>query len=681
MTPQLVRRLAVAIRRWVLFLLQTALISMLAGCGGGTSDVQNPPPPPPSKLVVAFQPAPATSIPISTTTDFTAIVSDDPSNTGVDWSVTCQNTGNCGSLSSLHTNSGQPTTYTPPQTLSGNSQTVDVVAFATSDHTKNVVAPITVTAFGSNLKGNYVLQAQGIDSSLGAYEFAGVVVLDGNGGISSGEQTVNFFDQNPEINSLVSKSDRIIGGSYFLGSDGRGTIIVNTADTDIGGNGTESFAFVLLSNSQALISQADFALPGTPPANVPATGVSATGTMDLQGSTIMAPLGGYAFAVSGNDFVSGSPTAIGGVLNIDSPNNISGKGSTIDQFLAFFSPTSAKPSGTVSNPDSFGAITFNLSVPTFPSTTAFQFTGYIVDATHIKLIESDDTISAGGIGLTGGVAIGQGSATGTFLDDTSFSGTYVFGVPGVDLSGTAPNTMTSVGLFTADGSGNLVNGFTDTFLQQNGAQGNAGAQISAAFSGKYSVDTKGTGRVRVTFDHLIPAPRPGFQPVFLFYLTGNGNPPLVLESGDATNYPCLGAGIAYPQSPGAHTFAGKYGFSFTQQNGSENDGTAQMIADPTAKTLSGSADSTLVSAGDSNPLDHSFSATFTAPLSNGIFTGDLSNSTGSAFINPVMPLDYYIIDPSHGFFVETDLVDPNLPSGTVSFGYYAVRNSACDGCP
>ena len=61
----------------------------------------------------------------------------------------------------------------------------------------------------------------------------------------------------------------------------------------------------------------------------------------------------------------------------------------------------------------------------------------------------------------------------------------------------------------------------------------------------------------------------------------------------------------------------------------------------------------------------------------------LSNSGGGLFIstNPTIALDNYIIDPGHGFFVETDLVDPIAPSGAVSFGYYATRNPVCVGCP
>lgn len=647
-----------ATRQRILFLLPAALISLLAGCGGaGTANVRNPPAPPVSTPSVAFQPAPAASILINTTTPLTAVVSNDPSNSGVDWSLTCQNNGNCGSLSPLHTASAQATTYTPPLTLPGNSETVTIVAFATADHTQNVAAAVSVTAFGGSLKGNYVLQANGIDSGFNPYQFAGVVALDGNGGIvpGAGEQTVNFFD--PTVGFLVSKSDSVTGGSYFLGSDGRGTITINTNDVDIG---PETFSFIFLSSAQALIT----AFPTS------ALQISGSGTMDLQTNTA-APSGGYAFVVSGTDFSSGSPAAMGGILNIDSlpnnPNNISGKGSLADQNIGGTLTLNQALSGTLSAPDPFGAVTLNLTVPNFPTPT-FQFTGYIVDATHIKLIESDNS-SGAGIGSTVGLAIGQGSATGTFKDDTSFSGTYVFGILGVDLTGITPATLTSVGVITADGSGNLTNGVTDTFLQQNGAQGTAGTQISATFAGLYSLDTRGTGRVRPVFSHFIPRPNPGFQPSLFFYLTGNGNPPLVFYGGDlSNNYPSLGTGIAYPQATGPLTFGGNYGFSFTQQNGGEGDGTGQMTATPTTGALSEIVD---INSGFNPTFDSSFNDTFQAPLANGRFAGTLFNSAIS--------VEYYIIDPSKGFFVETDLVNPG--SGQVSFGYFAARTPVCAGCP
>lgn len=645
----------VAKGRCALFLLPAVIISILAGCGGSTVNVQNEPPPPLSKVSIAFQPAPVASIQISATASLTAVVTNDPTNAGVDWQVACPVVSTCGTVSAPHTSSGQGVIYTPPSGISGNSQTFTVVAFATADHTQNVSAPISVTAFGVNLQGTFVLQVQGIDSSLQPYQFAGVVVLDGSGGVSSGEQTINFFDQNPNVEASISKSDSITAGTYFLGPDGRGTITIHTADTDIGasngnaGNGTETFTFVSLSSSQALVAQVDF--------GGATTTTSGTGTMDLQTSA-GTPTGGYAFVASGTDIATASPTAMGGIFNIDSPHTISGTGSITDQNLAGVVSAKKKLSGTVSDSDSFGAVTLTLNAGY--ETSPMQFTGYIVDATHIKIIESDNTIGGTDVGSTGGVAIGQGGATGTFTTSASFSGTYVFGVLGEDLSVLIPATVTSVGLFTADGNGGLANGFTDTFLW------GAATQARSTFDGTYLIDTAGTGRVQVNFAHLSPHPTPAYQPVLFFYLTGNGNPPLFLDSG-GVNYPSLGAGIAYPRSAPSLTFNGDYGFSFTQQNGSETDGTGQLTASAAANTVSGVAD---FNAGFSLSAGQPFSDTFVSPDSNGRFAGTLFNST--------IAVEYYIIDANHGFFVETDLVNPG--SGQVSFGYYAARTPVCSGC-
>jgi hypothetical protein len=699
----------VATKQWILSLLSAAMISLLAGCSGGsTANVQNPAPPPTSNVTIAFQPEPAGSVAVTFTENLAAVVTNDPNNYGVDWSLTCQNPGNCGSLSALHTASGTATTYTAPPTVSANSMAVEIVAFATANHAQNVVAPVVVTTFDSSLKGSYVLQAQGVDVNGGPnYQFAGVIVFDGNGNITSGEQTINFFD--PTTSVLVSKSDPIVAtpNSYFIGSDGRGTLTVNTGDGDIGGNGVETFTFVLLSDSQALISQMDF---GTA-----LTGISATGTMDLQTSTA-APAGGYAFALSGLQLAKMFPVAFGGVFNIDSPNTISGNGSVADEILAKKVTANAVGlSGTLTSPDSFGAVTLNLTAGFGAANKPIplQLTGYIVDNAHIKLIETDNTAgSAAPFGSTVGLAIGQGTATGTFTTNTSFSGTYVFGVTGVDLGtsqytanpGNIPSTSTSAGLFTADGSGDLTSGFTDIFLQQNCAQKTCtkgggtpqGAGISSSFTGTYSVDSSGTGRTTLNgLTFISEPPDPAYKPTFYFYLTGltgTGDPAaLVLAAGDTAapiHYPWVGAGIAYPQTAPL-TFTGDYGLSFTQVNASgENDGTAQMNANPTATppSLSGIAD---VNLAFSPTSDQSFTGSFSAPASNGVFPGALgtnnatTNNNNSSVFNPQIGVDYYIIDAGHGFFVGTDLLNATSPEqqGQVSFGYYAARTPLCDGCP
>jgi hypothetical protein len=681
----------VASKRSIPVLLAAATIAFLAGCGGGsTANVQNPPPPPPSNLSIAFQPEPGGTLAVSFTENLTAVVTNDAQNLGVDWSLTCPNPQNipslCGSLSALHTASGTATTFTAPSAFFANSMDVEIVAYAAANHNTNTVAPILITSFTSGLQaGNYVLQAQGVDSSLSPYQIAAAITLDGQGNVTGGEQTANYA-------ATGSLSDKInpAGSNYFIGSDGRGSITLQTGDNKIGGNGVETFASVFLNNSnggnpQALISQMDLGSA--------ATGASATGTLSLQASAPTAPLGGYAFVVNGTDVanVNNPPVAFGGVLNIDSANTISGNGSVTDEILGKkVNATAVGVSGTLTAPDQFGVLTLNLTAPfgTAGKPVSLQFTGYIVDGSHIQLIETDAAAGAASpFGLTAGPAIGQGTATGTFTGNASFTGTYVFGIPGVDLSNSnlAPSTLTSAGLFTADGAGNLTNGFTDTFLDLNGTS-ETGAQISAPFTGTYSVDSSGTGRASLTSITFTPEPKFGYNPMLFFYLTGTGseNTPLVLEGGD-THYPSVGTGIAYPQSAAAPAFSGDYGLRFTQElEGSENDGTGQWNANSTTPppSLSGAADVNISGANQDQPFTGTFAAPTAATPFPGTLLGTTNNTVSSAVFSPQITVDYYFIDASHGFFIETDLLTPGAQqNGQVSLGYYAERTPVCSGCP
>jgi hypothetical protein len=689
-------RSAVATQRWILSLLLAAMISVLAGCSSGsTANVQNPPPPPQSEVAIAFQPEPTPSLDVGFSENVTAVVTNDPNNYGVDWTLTCQNPPNCGALSALHTASGTPTTYSAPSTISGNTMGVEVVALATADHTKNVIAPLTVSTFDSSLPaGTYVLQVHGVDSSLNPYQLAGAIVLDGDGNITNGEQTTNYF-------TSLSILDTNLTGAYFLGNDGRGTITINTSDNNIGGNGIEAFAFVFLNNNQlqnprALISQIDLGAANT--------GASASGTMDLQTSqTAFLSGSSYAFVMNGAAIQpklgksSPYPIAFGGIFNISS-GNIAGLSDEI--YGKELTETSAPISSTapIGTPDSFGQVVMNLTAGFgfHQKPVSLQLTGYIVDASHIKLIESDyitnNVNNNTAFGLTGGIAIAQTVPSGGF-SNTSLSGApYVFGVTGVDLccSDTIPSTLTAAGLFTADGIGDLTSGYSDTFLQLNCAQQTCkqneitGAQISQSFTGGYSIDS--TGRAVSTSNTYSTEPKPTYNPTYYLYLTGlaagGGDPAaLVLADGDV-NYASFATGVAYQQS-GTVAFSGDYGMSFMQENGSETDGTAQMNANSAdTPPLFGFAD-----ASNGSGQDNGFLGTFLSPSSNLPFSGTLYANPNATF-NAVFPLigndvpmavNYYFIDLAHMFWIETDLVSES--SGQVSLGYDVARIPVCARCP
>ena len=165
-------------------MLAATVLLGLGSCGGGGSSNQYP-------ISVSFSTAPPSSVSIGTTASVAAIVNNDPAGAGVNWTVTC--TGSCGSFSPTSTDSGSPTTYTPPATVP-TPATVTIIATSISDSTKKASASVTITAASGPVlaDGNYVFHLSGSDSN-GPYTVAGVISVAA-GVITAGEQ--DFSDPN-----------------------------------------------------------------------------------------------------------------------------------------------------------------------------------------------------------------------------------------------------------------------------------------------------------------------------------------------------------------------------------------------------------------------------------------------------------------------------------------------------
>jgi hypothetical protein len=663
-----------------------AAMMVFAACGGNNNlTLQNPSAPEAQAVSIAFSPKPTASLSLAATTTLTAVVSGDSTDAGVDWVLLCSTAGNCGTLqpqggssspsTTTHTASGSPVTYTPPQSITGNSQSVTVEAFATANHNSNTNAALTITGFASNLKGTYVFETTGSDGNVGAFELAGVVVLDGNGNVTSGEQTYCDAIAPPPLSqpSLVSVADKITGGSYYIGPDGRGTLTLNTADKNVGQLGIENFALVYLSNSKALIQTFD----SNTNVSLPPSNEASAGTLDRQTSAT-SPSGGYAFVLNGIDTsISASPLTIGGVFDIDSPNTISGAGSVADEDDNNILTSIPALSGTVTSPDSLGSVNFSLTASnptTFPPfSTSWELTGYIVDATHIKLIETNNNGTLAGSGITAGVAVGQGAATGTFNNNSTFAGNYVFDIAGEDPSG-VPDTLASVGELAVDSNGNLSSAYDDEYLV------NALVGFTDSFTGTYVLYPSGTGRVdtnsSITFNVN------GQGPELIFYLTGNGDPPLILDADDNQNSLgnfSTGIGFAHPQAGATFSFSGKYGVEFTDSQGlTPNTATGRVTATESAGTLSGIVDTNF---GFNPQPNFGLNGTFGDISTSGRFTGTLENTLfpSPSTVPSTVSVAFYPVDDDLIFFIETDFA---LTFQSMS-GHFSGRTSVCNlsACP
>jgi pimeloyl-ACP methyl ester carboxylesterase len=108
------------------------------GCSGGASSAAPPPP-----IAVAVFPSSGTAL-AGGTTQLTATVSNDSSNQGVSWKVSCS-AASCGSVSPTATASGAATTYTAPPPPASDLQ-VTVKATSAADSQAAALATVTVPA-------------------------------------------------------------------------------------------------------------------------------------------------------------------------------------------------------------------------------------------------------------------------------------------------------------------------------------------------------------------------------------------------------------------------------------------------------------------------------------------------------------------------------------------------------
>lgn len=97
-------------------------------------------------ISVTLTTPPPTSLLIQGTASVVATVSNDSSNAGVTWSVTCGSAGTCGSFNPTSTASGASTTYTAPSVVpDGNTVTITATSNATGS-TASASAVVTITS-------------------------------------------------------------------------------------------------------------------------------------------------------------------------------------------------------------------------------------------------------------------------------------------------------------------------------------------------------------------------------------------------------------------------------------------------------------------------------------------------------------------------------------------------------
>ena len=572
---------------------------------------------PPIPISVSI-PSPPASLQVNAQFSLIATIANDVSvNPEVTWTVACGTTA-CGSFNPTSTASGVRTTYTAPAAVPAGGS-VTVTATSVTDPTKSASAKIVITAAAPQLaNGTYVFQISGQPGSQAAF-VTGVFVAS-NGQITGGEQDAISYssdDSGDVFGDPILQT--ITGGNYTAAADGNLQISIA-----LGPNEVESLNGTLVgTGSQGFVAGLN--------------GAAASGTLDLQ-TSILAPSGGYAVSLSGGDG-NGAPTWLGGVLNVDSPGAISGAGSILDVIDSQASQTGtfALGASTVSAPDTQGRVQIQLLPATNSTLLPIYLAGYIIDATHIRLIESINN-STSFQGVLGGIALGQGNNTGQFNAASIAGSSYVFGAQGNDAQG----FLQIAGVLTANADGSVTG--TLNWHDPSGTT----TQSPLAFTGAYTVDPTG----RVTLTQLTDGAT--FHYSMHLYLAAGGDALLLSNDSDDTF-----DGQGFQQQTGAFTatsFSGLYGLNTTVLNSNPSVGVygASPMIGTITTAVSGSGSNSVsgfADRGNGGP-DFAVTGSFNA-AANGVFDGTLTG------LNPESPttagsFTLYLVNSTQAVMIETD---------------------------
>jgi len=586
----------------------------LAACGGGSS------------VNVSISSAPPSNVSFNQMVSIAATVTNDSSNSGVDWS--CTPAASCGTFTPAHTASGAATVFQAVE----SAGSVTITAASTKTPTKTDSSTVTVAAPSvSALNGTYTFSAEGLNGNYDSSNVVGSIVLDGAGNVTSGEQDRADYDAGINAGAGAGAPDVITGGTITMGSDGRGTLTLNATDW-----GSETFSISWVNNNHLLISEFD-------------SNATSRGSMDLQTAPSTVPNGGYAFALGEPPFTYFS---FGGVITSDG-TNITG-GEADDNYDGGSPDIDFNPavSSAIAAPDSAGRGTILLYDASYDSDLEFVY--YVVGPEAFRLVEVDGT------DYLAGSMFGQGTAAGTY-SPASLKGPFAF----TERGWTNPAWVAAAGQFTADGVSAFTSGQMD--VNDNSDPPYLAADISGS---SYGVNSDGYGSIALS-------PTNGsYLANFGIYLVDpainiadpnsllGGSGALITEVDDATttagNGAGPGVGFAVPQATTATAaFSGNYAFnqdgygSFSSV-GDNYDLVGQVNSDGSSN-LTGTVDfNDLYSTGQNSGV--SVTGTFAADGSHpGRYTAQFTVSAGGSVTTDNLTL----YQASGNLLLHVDMTDTN----------------------
>jgi len=486
------------------------------------------------------------------------------------------------------------------------------------------VAPPTGGFANANFKGTYVISILGADANAeeeteSFFAIVGTISADGNGNITGGTVDIN----DPDIGGVFT-AQNVSASTYTVGKDGRATGTLVTPE------GSFALDFVLNSNGQGLITRFD-------------SGGSGSGTLDLQGSASQSALTSLAFSLTGTDATgsflvgsvggfsldpAGSGTITGGTQDYNEGGSSAGLSNlALGGSLVLSSSTAG--TAVLSTSSLFGTLTFDV---------------WVIDATHMKLIEID----------SGAVLAGD-----AFTQQTSIpSGTLAFTLSGSDSTGAA---IAAGGLTSSNGSG-LTSGIEDY---------NDAGNVASVPNFTGTCTTFLAGRCQLALTAFSNGSSQAFQFAAYPFSADGSNGVLLLEV-DSFG---LMQGAAYAQTATSFAASEGYGLNLTGTSGfsgTEVDDIAEFTADSPTSTPNmapGVLDENDL--GAPNPPEN-LSGTYTpdspADGRGSITVPNLAYGIGT------LNLEYYVVDSSTIIFIDVD--STTIDDGQVAVGSFDLQSAS-----
>jgi hypothetical protein len=600
---------------------------ILSGCGGGSSSSTTPP----KSISVTLSPGSVQTLDQSQTLGFTASVSNDSSNAGVQWSV-----AGPGSLSAKTSTS---VTYTAAMPTGSTPATVTATSIA--DPTKSAFVQIAVNPDPSVTTTSVPAATAGVTYS---------ATLTSAGGTSPFTWSVasGSLPSGLSLGSSTTNSVTISGTPMTMGKNSVTIQVTDATHTST----TQSLSFLV--NAPAVVL-----VPTTLPQGV----INIAYVQALQAESGVPP---YVWSISSGSLptgltlnstsgvISGTPAVAGSsnfVVEVMDSNTPTPSSATASLSIIINTPlaitTTTLPTGSVDSayaqqlqvtggiqPYAFTIAGGNLpgglhlgangvlaGTPTATGTSSFTF-------------RVQDSESPGPGSLVSG-SLSIDIAAQNCPNNAKFQGNYAFLLHGLHPGGSEFPFENEIGSFLSDGAGNITGGFADYYLQDS-----VQTAYPITVTGTYCITSNNLGTLTLSYPGQTPASN-----TLAIAVQADGNASIAIFDnlyagayGGANNY-VEASGVVLKQDPTAFSLTkimGNYAFGIAgAQTYPENFPEAAMIG--------------------------TFTADGQGNLNNGQVDGQFTFSTGDLVVSSVgrgtfstrlssgqdFNWTFYIVDSSH----------------------------------